>query len=233
MKTVIDLIIFDCDGVLIDSEILGITLALEMLNHHGINMDFHEFSSQYSGLSWNALIDKIQHQKGVRLPASIGNSFYTALQEIFATSLRRIDGSLELLTSLNIPYCICSNSSGSQLNYALSLVQLEHFFADRIFSAVDLGSGRGKPQPDIFLYAAKVFNASPQNTLVIEDSVPGVTAAKKAGMHVTGFIGGGHTYPQHADRLLAAGADMIITSLDQFTPEIMPDTPEWNKTSFC
>lgn len=220
MSSVLDLVIFDCDGVLIDSEIIGITLTLKLLKEHGVHIDFNEFSSRFSGLTWDELIESIRTQKGVALPASIRDSFHAALLEAFATSLKRIDGTLEVLSALDIPYCICSNSSASQLDYSLSLVELKHFFPERIFSAVDLGPGRGKPQPDIFLHAAKILHADPVHTLVVEDSVHGVTAASRAGMTVIGFTGGAHTYPQHAEKLLAAGARSTIASMHQLPDEI-------------
>lgn len=220
MSSVLDLVIFDCDGVLIDSEIIGITLTLKLLEDHGVHIDFNEFSSRYSGLTWDELIESIRSRKGVALPASIRDSFHAALLAAFDTSLKRIDGTPEVLGSLNLPYCICSNSSASQLDYSLSLVGLKHFFSERIFSAVDLGPGRAKPQPDIFLHAAKVLHADPAHTLVVEDSVHGVTAAGRAGMTVIGFTGGAHTYPQHAEKLLAAGAWSTIASMHQLPDEI-------------
>ncbi|MFK3704756.1 HAD family hydrolase [Klebsiella sp. NPDC088457] len=215
-----ELVIFDCDGVLIDSEIIGINLTLRLLESHGVTMGFHEFASEFSGLSWDELIDKVRDRQGVAVPASINGTFYALLQEEFAQKLTRTDGTLEVLRSLDFPKCICSNSSSSQIDYALTLVGLKPLFPGGVFSAVDLGPGRAKPQPDIYLHAARVMNAAPENTLVIEDSVHGVTAASRAGMAVIGYIGGAHTYPLHGEKLRAAGAGVIIQSMYQLPAEI-------------
>lgn len=220
MGKVLELVIFDCDGVLIDSEIIGINLTLQLLKSHGVQIDFNEFSSKFSGLMWDELIDKIRDQKGVSLPASISSTFHTALLEEFAEKLQRTDGTLEILAALQIPKCICSNSSREQLNYSLKLLGLDQFFTARVFSAVDLGPGRAKPQPDIYLHAAKIMNVAPENALVIEDSVHGVTAAHRAGMTVIDYVGGAHSYPSHAEKLLAAGASVIIDSMYQLPAAI-------------
>lgn len=220
MGRALELVIFDCDGVLIDSEIIGINLTLRLLKSYGVPIDFNEFSGEFSGLSWDELIDKVREQKGVVLPASINRTFYTSLREEFAKKLKRTDGTLDVLCSLNFPKCICSNSPRSQLDYSLSLVGLSQFFPERIFSAVDLGPGHAKPQPDIFLHAARVLNVAPENTIVIEDSIHGVMAASRAGMTVIGYIGGAHTYPLHGEKLRSAGARVIINSMYQLPAEI-------------
>ncbi len=220
MNRPLDLIIFDCDGVLVDSEIIGINLTRSLLQQYGVTIGFNEFCIEYSGLSWDILIDKVREQKGVIIPASINQTFFPSLFTLFREKLTRIAGTLEVISTLSIPKCICSNSSSEQLEFMLSLVGLESMFNGGIFSAVDLGPGRGKPQPDIFLHAAQMLHAAPENTLVIEDSVHGVTAAKSAGMFAIGFIGGAHTYPQHREKLLAAGADVIIDSMFQLPAEI-------------
>lgn len=219
MKT-LDLIIFDCDGVLIDSEIIGIRLTVSLLNQHGVDIDVAGFTRLYSGLDWDALIGRVRQDSGVSLPANIGEDFYPRLMAKFASELERIAGSMEVVSTIATPKCICSNSGSEQLDTVLTQVGLKNLFAPHVYSARDLGAGRGKPEPDIFLHGARQFNARLGNTLVIEDSVHGVMAAKRAGMYVVGFTGGAHTTPDHASRLIAAGADVTIDSLYRLPEEV-------------
>ena len=216
----LDLIIFDCDGVLVDSEIIGINLTRSLLQQHGVIVSFEAFCSHYSGLAWNELMAKVRDEKAVDLPDTLHQTFYDALYDEFKEKLRRIDGTYEVISQLDYPKCICSNSSSEQLDFMLKRVGLNALFQGNIFSAVDLGPNRGKPQPDIFLHAAQVMRAAPENTLVIEDSIHGVTAAKRAGMTVVGFTGGAHTWHDHAERLKAAGADVVMDSMYQLPEEI-------------
>ncbi|MCS3430999.1 HAD family phosphatase [Klebsiella sp. BIGb0407] len=220
MSNTLDLIIFDCDGVLVDSEIIGIQLTVSLLNQQGVDIDVGKFTRLYSGLAWEALIEQVRRDTGITLSATIGQHFYPQLMAAFATRLKRIDGSLEVISNITTPKCICSNSGCEQLDYMLTLVGLKSLFAPDIYSAMDLGPGRGKPEPDIFLHGAQQFNAQPANTLVIEDSVHGVMAAKRAGMYVVGFTGGAHTTPDHQSRLMTAGADVVIDSLYRLPEEI-------------
>lgn len=220
MKDSVSLIIFDCDGVLVDSEIIGIELTVSLLNDQGVNIGLDEFTHRYSGLAWDELIDQIRTDKGVTIAPHLRQAFHPLLMNAFADRLVSIDGVRETLSQIALPRCICSNSSAEQLDFMLTKVGLKPLFTPHIFSAVDLGPGRGKPRPDIFLHAAQVMNTAPENTLVIEDSVHGVTAAKRAGMFVVGFTGGAHTTPDHRTRLFDAGADQVIDRLPQLIAEI-------------
>lgn len=215
-----ELIIFDCDGVLVDSEFLGIKLAISLLSQHGAELSLNEFTAGYSGLAWNDLIEKVRVEKGVAVPEEIHQQFYPQLLASFAADLRRIEGTLEVISQIDTAKCICSNSSVEHVEYVLSLTGLKPLFEKDIFSAADLGAGRAKPQPDIFLHAAERLRATPANTLVIEDSAHGVMAAKAAGMFVVGFTGGAHADASHQQRLLSAGADRVINAMSQLPAEI-------------
>lgn len=216
----LDLIIFDCDGVLVDSEIIGINLTRWLLQQHGIVISFEAFCTHYSGLAWNELMTKVRDENAVHLPETLQRRFYDDLYNEFKGKLRRISGTYEVISHLGYPKCICSNSGPEQLDFMLKRVGLNSLFQENIFSAVDLGPNRGKPQPDIFLHAAQVMRAAPENTLVLEDSIHGVTAAKRAGMTVIGFTGGAHSWHDHAGRLKAAGADRVMNSMYQLPDEI-------------
>lgn len=208
-----ELIIFDCDGVLVDSEILGIELTLGILRRNGCPISREDFSASYSGLAWNNLIKKINADFHLSVPVDANHGFFNSLYDSFRQKLVRVEGTREVISNLDKPICVCSNSSAEQVRFMLELTGLDDLFKKRVFSAADLGESRCKPKPDIFLYAAEHFRVQPCKTAVIEDSFPGVTAAKAAGMYTIGFIGGAHTYQQHADRLLEAGADIIIKTM--------------------
>ncbi|UWM63509.1 HAD family phosphatase [Enterobacter sp. CP102] len=208
-----ELVIFDCDGVLVDSEIIGINLTLDVLRTYGCTISKEEFSAYYSGMVWNSLIKKINGDFNVSVPSGANYDFYDRLTQSFKEKLCRIDGTMEIVSNITKATCICSNSGIEQIKFMLELTGLREFFTDTVFSATVLGESRCKPKPDVFLLAADHFQVLPANTVVIEDSVTGVTAAKAAGMYTVGFIGGSHTYPQHAERLRAAGADVIIKSM--------------------
>jgi HAD superfamily hydrolase (TIGR01509 family) len=208
-----ELVIFDCDGVLVDSEIVGIQKTLDILKKYGCNISQEDYLSSYCGMDWNGLMDRIKEEYNIIIPETARYDFLESLYQSFKYELKRIDGSLEVISQLRLPVCICSNSGVDQIHMMLNLVGLGQLFTHNIFSAVELGAGLTKPKPDIFLAAAEYFHISPLRTLVVEDSVPGVTAAKSAGMYTVGFTGGAHTYPQHAERLLAVGADVIISSM--------------------
>ncbi|MCW8113799.1 HAD family hydrolase [Yersinia intermedia] len=216
------LIIFDCDGVLVDSEILGINLTLDILRRYGCQISHYDFSAAYSGMAWDNLIKKVNEDFGICIPESASYDFFDDLRKTFKLGLVRIKGTQEVISKLGYQKCICSNSSAEQVRMMLELVGLDLLFENSIFSATELGSLRCKPKPDIFLTAADYYNVSPNNAIVIEDSVPGVTAAKAAGMYTVGFIGGAHTYPQHSDRLRKAGADVIIKSMFEL-PALITD----------
>lgn len=215
-----DLVIFDCDGVLVDSEYLGIELAISLLQKYGVDISFEEFTTEYSGLAWADLINKVKVNKHVTIPNGIHPEFSSNLIKQLQEKLTRIAGTDEVISKIPLPKCICSNSSKEHVDFVLSLVGLTPLFAPNLFSAVDLGPGRSKPQPDIFLHAAQKMAAKPEKTVVIEDSVHGVMAAHRAGMYVIGFTGGAHTYTGHKEKLEAAGANVVISSMYQLPDEI-------------
>ncbi len=215
-----DLVIFDCDGVLVDSEYVGIKLAISLLRKYGVDISFEEFTTEYSGLAWGDLINKVKANKHVTIPSGIHLEFSSNLIKQLQAQLTRIAGTDEVISKITTPKCICSNSSKEHVDFVLSLVGLTPLFAPNIFSAVDLGPGRAKPQPDIFLHAAQKMKARPEKTVVIEDSVHGVMAAHRAGMYVIGFTGGAHTYKGHKEKLEAAGANVVVSSMYPLPDEI-------------
>ena len=151
---------------------------------------------------------QLQQQLGRPLPADYLERALVELDSRLA-HVKPIEGVHALLDRLGSPRCVCSNSSTQRLRISMTAAGLWERFAPHIFSAPEVG--RSKPAPDVFLHAARVLGARPEDTLVIEDSVHGVAGAVSAGMRVLGFTGGGHSWPGHADALLKAGAQTVVS----------------------
>ncbi|PYE90621.1 HAD family hydrolase [Phyllobacterium leguminum] len=205
-----ELIIFDCDGVLVDSEIIAAQVESELLTDAGYPIAPDEISERFSGLTWPDILMLVEREAGIPLSASLIEKSDRILDERLATEVEAIEGIAKAVSALKLPKCICSNSSSKRLDLMLKRTGLYDLFAPDIFAAREVGTKKGKPAPDVFLYAAEKFGADPKKTIVLEDSVHGVHAAHAAGMRVIGFTGGGHTYPGHADRLTEAGAETVI-----------------------
>ncbi len=205
-----ELVIFDCDGVLVDSEFLACRIETKLLNDARVAITPEEMSERYSGLTWKDILLDVEKTANVPLSAGLIEMSERLLDLAFETELEMIAGADRAMERIKLPKCICSNSTTPRLNVALNRTGLKRFIEPHIFSAYEVGTKKGKPDPNVFLYGAKVFNANPSNVIVIEDSVHGVNAARAAGMRVIGFTGGSHTYPGHADRLTEAGAETVI-----------------------
>jgi HAD superfamily hydrolase (TIGR01509 family) len=211
-----DLIIFDCDGVLIDSELLSCRCLSEVLARYGISLGLDQALDLFLGRSATAVLDHYQ-----TLGRSIPEQFYVelraAVRAAFLAALCPIEGVRSVLEGLQVPHCVASSSDLDRVSFSLSLTGLAPHFGRRLYSAQMVE--RGKPAPDLFLYAAERMQAKPRNTLVIEDSVSGVTAAKAAGMTVWGFVGGSHYQSRDGKAiLLGAGADRVFERMADFWP---------------
>lgn len=209
----IELTIFDCDGVLVDSEILGCRIEVELLVDAGYPIQLTDFIERFSGMSWKEILGIIDSESGLGLSATLVDRTEALLDERLARDVTAIAGVAEALQALPYSRCVCSNTKLDRVEAMLAKVRLDQYFLPNVYSAKDLGEGRSKPKPDIFLHGAARMGVPADRTVVIEDSVHGVMAAKAAGMRVIGFIGGGHTYPRHAEKLLGVGADAIISRM--------------------
>ncbi|MGX5734370.1 HAD family hydrolase [Bosea thiooxidans] len=210
----IDLIIFDCDGVLVDSEILAAQVLSETLESVGFSTPVEEVLAALVGLDARATRSKLETMHAVPMPADFEASLALRLNEAFEQRLKPIEGIVDLLRSLDCLYCVASNSGHERLQTSFAATGLAPLVAGRVFSAEDVAEG--KPAPDLFLHAARMMGRiRPECCLVIEDSVTGVTAARAAGMRVIGFCGASHIRPGHDLRLLALGAERIYTAHHQ------------------
>ena len=214
-----DLVIFDCDGVLIDSELLSVQADVACLAEDGIAVSPGEIIERYTGISLAEMLADIETRHGRRL-AGFADRHRDRLRCLFEAGLRPIPGVTELLDSLPSPSCIASSATPDRLRHALSLVGFCERFMPNVFSAA--GVARGKPAPDLFLDAARRMGAAPARCVVIEDSLPGIAAAVAAGMTAVGFSGGGHCGPGHAARLAAAGAAVVVREMAELLPILAP-----------
>jgi HAD superfamily hydrolase (TIGR01509 family) len=206
-----ELIIFDCDGVLVDSEPLSVKVAGLALAEFGVHLDAQERQKSFTGLTFAAAVAKVRSDYGIELPATYASRHAQLLEQTFRQELKPMAGVEQMLKSLRMPFCVGSNSSQARLAMTFEITGLADLFKGRIFSGEDVKEG--KPAPDLFLHAAARCGVLPQNCLVIEDSPVGIVAAVKAGMPAIGFVGGGHASPALRDRLLQVGALGIFDDL--------------------
>ncbi|OPB32040.1 HAD family phosphatase [Bartonella sp. AR 15-3] len=209
----IDLIIFDCDGVLVDSEYLIAKIGSQLLKEIGYKISPEELSERYSGLIFQDILKKIEQEIKRPISANLIDQMAHLFRAQMKTELHTINGvkeAIEIIKSL-YPYCICSNAMSRDIKDMLNTVKLYHLFDNKIFSAPEVGTKKPKPAPDVFLFAAQELRVRPENTIVVEDSIHGVHAAAAAGMRVIGFTGGLHSYLGHSNALIEAGAETVIT----------------------
>ena len=182
------LIIFDCDGVLVDSEALSIEVDELVLADLGWSMGRDEIIARFMGRSEEHFLSVIADHFGRTLPSDWADSYEHLYRESFRQNLHPVAGIVEALDSIKIPICVASNGSHAKMEFTLGLTGLLPRFEGRIFSASDVA--RGKPAPDLFLHAASVLGYAPSDCVVVEDSLAGVQAALAADMRVIAYAGG-------------------------------------------
>ncbi len=224
-----DLIIFDCDGVLVDSEIIAAQVESKLLTQAGYPIDATDMAERFAGMDWKSILFEVEKEANIPLQASLLLESEELLDAKLAKSVKGIAGVQLAVSRIKLPRCICSNSSHKRLDAMLKRTGYYDLFAPHIFSAGDVAEKRPKPAPDVFLHAAAAMKADPKNTIVVEDSVHGIEAARAAGMRVVGFTGASHTYPGHADRLTEAGAETVINRLVDLPP-VVEALANWHDT---
>ena len=209
----LDLVIFDCDGVLVDSEVISCRAHAQTLTRHGYPITEDQVLARFLGVSDREARQIVEAEIGRRLPDDFEAQVKAATLQFYAGDLRAISHVGDAIGAIGLPRCVASSGTPEKIRHGLSCTGLYDRLAPHIFSASQVA--RGKPAPDLFLFAAREMQASPARCLVIEDSVPGITGARAAGMTVLGFHGGSHCRPGHADMLLAAGAVMAFDDMRQ------------------
>lgn len=185
-----ELVIFDCDGVLVDSEMLSAGTLMAMLAEEGFSITEEAFRSDFLGRSFAAAAERAARRFGRPLPDGFEARYRLALLERISRELKPMPGTASLLAMLEAPFCLATSSSPQRLAVTLAATGLEAFFTGRCFTSAEVE--RGKPAPDLFLHAAYRMGCDPARTLVIEDSEMGVRAGLAAGMTVCHFAGGAH-----------------------------------------
>ncbi|MDT0269830.1 HAD family hydrolase [Streptomyces sp. DSM 44915] len=184
-----DLVIFDCDGVLVDSEPLALRVCLELGAELGWPLTEDEVVDRFLGRSERAVQSQIAERLGAGLAARWGTEYRTRLAAVIDTELTVVHGIVEALDALPVPLsCVASSGSHEKMRRTLGRTGLHDRFAGRIFSASEVA--RGKPEPDLFLHAADRMGVAPDRCAVVEDSQYGVRAARAAGMRAFGYAGG-------------------------------------------
>ena len=217
-------VIFDFDGVLANTEELGLRVELEALSRIGLNYSREEYIRRFMGLS-DVQIREIYaaehlHRLGRELPSDFVSNVKALKHKAFDEKICPIPGVIALLHGLDAPKAVASSSRAAQLNHKMERIGLHSLFDPHIYSTQLVG--RSKPAPDIYLYAAQKLGSDPKRCLVIEDSPNGIRAAVAAGMTVWGFLGGGHMSPHHDDLLRSAGAQKTFTSYEEIRLDLLP-----------
>jgi len=209
-----DLIIFDCDGVLIDSEILSCRCLSDVLAGYGIKLGVDQALDLFLGRSVTAVREHYE-ALGHLIPEQFAAELKVRIRAAFLSSLCPVEGVSSVLEDLRIPHCVASSSDIDRVSFSLSLTGLALHFDTRVYTSQMVE--RGKPAPDLFVYAAERMQVDPHRTLVVEDSVSGVKAGKAAGMTVWGFVGGSHYQSRDGKAMLReAGADRVFGQMADF-----------------
>jgi HAD superfamily hydrolase (TIGR01509 family) len=195
-------VIFDCDGVLVDTELISNTVLAGLLTDAGCETTLELCLRDYRGRSLTSVMELAVQRHGAPLPADIPERYYDAVEARFARELEPVAGVVAALEEIDLPMCVASSGPHRKMAVTLRATGLWERFAGRIFSATEVA--HGKPAPDLFLHAARQMGFDPGRTAVVEDSVPGVQAARAAGMRALAFAG-----DTDADALAAAGGEIF------------------------
>ncbi|MBU2678444.1 MAG: HAD-IA family hydrolase [Gammaproteobacteria bacterium] len=200
------LVIFDCDGVLVDSEKLGNDVFAEMLADYGHRISGDESIRRFRGVNVTKCLEILQRETGLELPESFEADLRQRMSSVFKAQLRPVDGALRLVESLQVPFCVASSGPRKKIEENLQTTNLYPHFAGKIFSGYEIGSW--KPDPGLFLLAARHFGVAPEECVVVEDSFVGVSAGIAANMTVLALDAA-------VDSGGLAMADRIFGSLDE------------------
>ncbi|AZO65089.1 MULTISPECIES: HAD family hydrolase [unclassified Mesorhizobium] len=209
-----DLVIFDCDGVLVDSETLSVAALLGMITLAGGDVSEEIAYEHFLGKSMKSVREILLSDFGIDITDQHLTGMRVELMRKFREELKPIPGIGQVLARLGLPCCVASSGTLDRIRYALDVTGLLELLEPHLFSAAMVA--RGKPAPDLFLHAAAKMGAIPQNCLVIEDSPAGIEAARAAGMRVLAFTGGSHTgNPALKARLASSEPDFIFADMLQ------------------
>jgi HAD superfamily hydrolase (TIGR01509 family) len=212
MPDVTGLVLFDCDGVLVDSEPIALRLLVSTLAAAGVTLTPAEADDLFLGRSLASTREIVARDYGLIVTDAALDDMRRALYAAFRAELRPIPHVAEVIDALPCPFAVASSSQPERIELSLRVTGLWPRFEGRAFSATMVA--RGKPAPDLFLHAARSLGYAPDACLVVEDSPAGIEAAKAAGMRVVAFTGGSHAARQeHRDRVAALRPDAVIDDM--------------------
>jgi HAD superfamily hydrolase (TIGR01509 family) len=209
----IDHLICDCDGVLVDSEVIADHVLLETLSATFPAIDFTSAVKTAFGQQTSRFLEGIEASFGIRLPADFMETVEHNVDEALASRLTAIGGVRDALQRVSLPAAVVSNSRMARVQASVKRAGLQQVFGERIFSAEQVA--RPKPYPDVYLFAAQQLGVDPARCLVVEDSVAGLNAARAAGMKTIAFVGASHIPDGYADVLRKMGITRIMEHMDE------------------
>lgn len=214
-----DLVIFDCDGVLVDSEPISIAVLIEVIGEAGLMLTEDIAHQRFLGVSLATTCGILRDEFDLLITAEHLEMIRARLYSRFRAELKAIEGIAEALPRLEVPFCVASSGQPERIRLSLGITGLLPLFEPNIFSATMVENG--KPAPDLFLYAAEMMKAEPRTCVVVEDSPAGVEAARRAGMTVFAFTGGSHARSEaHRNALMLKQPDLIFDDMKRL-PELL------------
>ncbi|MCK0195837.1 HAD family hydrolase [Ancylobacter sp. 6x-1] len=212
------LVIFDCDGVLIDSEVISARALIAELAGHGVVVDLPFVARHFIGRAFPVILSDVAARFAVTLPPGFEEAYRTRLLAAFEAELEVMEGAAETVAALAVPFCLATSSSPARLARSLAISGLAPLFAGRSFTSSEVA--RGKPAPDLFLHAAARMGVDPAACLVVEDSAAGVEAGRRAGMRVWHFTGGSHMAYMPATMAEPAAPHRSVASFKAFRAQL-------------
>ncbi len=212
------MIIFDCDGVLVDSEIISNQVDSDLFATIGYTISPDQMIRRFIGMTKRSIWQVVAQEHGIEFPEALFAQANAEIVARYETQLRAIPGVANAIRAVGDARAVASSSELPKLRLALQVTGLLPLFDPAVFSASQVA--RGKPAPDVFLFAAAQCGAAPQDCIVVEDSPAGVQAGLAAGMRVIGFTGGAHSYLGHDARLLSEGAAVVVTDMDHLAATV-------------
>lgn len=210
-------VLWDCDGVLMDSEVIACGVAAAWFTQQGYAVSTETFIERFMGKGSKQILREIADETGTDYSAHFTAEGFRAQQRAaFEVSLNPVQGIAEVLSAMDLPMAVASGSELVRLHHTLGICGLREFFGEHIYSAEMVA--KGKPAPDIFLYAAEKMGVPPHACLVVEDGIHGIHAAQAAGMDVVAFTGASHMTPVLRDRVRSLGAMTAIDDIRDLLP---------------
>ncbi|MEL6250979.1 MAG: HAD family phosphatase [Bacteroidota bacterium] len=209
-------LIFDCDGVLIDSEYVAVNVMLKMLAPFGYTSSFQEYANQFTGMLDTEILKYLNEKEGLPFPPNFYQQIEAERDRVFEEELKPVQGMPELVKGISFPKSVVSNSHVAHVEMSLDICGIRPLFEGRIYSSEHVL--KPKPHPDVYMHALQSLSLSADEVLVVEDSLTGVQSAKGAGCKVIGFAGASHISEGHTDKLLELGVEKAAK-----TPEELSD----------